>query len=221
MGAPGRNPAGPPAWAYPLAASDYQAPVDDGSVRHVLNSAARWTLTQLRNLFFVPDWRPEDHPRMPEVVARGRKPDVYACGFCHRLDGAGGLENASLAGLPEAYIVQQMADFQSGARKSAVPNRTPPILLAKIVKAATDAEVAAYFSSLQPGKIIAVVETLEVPKTYVAGFLFAPLNDRDKEPICNPIVEVAKDLEGSPGAHQAIWRVSSMIFSVGQARAVG
>jgi cytochrome c553 len=198
MGAPGQNPDGPPAWAYPVAGTDYKSPVDDGSGRHVPNSAASWTLTQVRDLFFAPDWHPEDHPRMPEVVARGRKPDVYACGVCHRADGPGGPENASLAGLPEAYIVQQMADFKNGARKSAVAKRTPPILMAKIAKAATDAEVAAaaaYFSSLQPRKIITVVETDEVPKTYVAGFLFAPLNDKDKEPIGNRIVEVAKDLE--------------------------
>jgi hypothetical protein len=50
-------------------------------------------------------------------VRSDRKPEVYACGFCHRVDGLVGPENASLAGLPEAYIVQQMADFKS-VRKS-------------------------------------------------------------------------------------------------------
>ncbi len=46
---------------------------------------------------------------MPEVVARGREPEVFACGFCHRADGPGGPENANIAGLPAACIVQQMA----------------------------------------------------------------------------------------------------------------
>ena len=49
---------------------------------------------------------------MPEIVARGRKPGTFACGFCHRADGPGGPENASLAGLSAAYIKQQMAGYQ-------------------------------------------------------------------------------------------------------------
>ena len=74
---------------------------------------------------------------MPAVVARGRKPDVLACGFCHRADGPGGPENASLAGLSADYIVQQMADFKSGARKTSVPERAPPALMIQVAKAAT------------------------------------------------------------------------------------
>src|SRR4030095_7678650 len=77
-------------------------------------------------------------PPQPEIVARGRKPDVYACGFCHRADGPGGPENANLTGLPAAYIVQQMADFKSGARKSSVPDRGPPTLKATLAKGITD-----------------------------------------------------------------------------------
>ena len=38
---------------------------------------------------------------MPEVVAHGRRPAVWACGYCHLPDGAGRPENAALAGLPE------------------------------------------------------------------------------------------------------------------------
>ncbi len=188
----------PPSWAYPVAASDYKQEVDEGGVRHVPNSTAGWTLTQLRDLFFAPDWHPNDHPVMPEVVARGRKPDVYACGFCHRADGPGGPENSGLAGLPQGYIVEQLADFKSGARKSALPQRLPVVLMASIAKAATDTEVAeaaAYFSKLIPRKIITVTETKSVPKTYVAGWLFAPINEKDTEPIGQRIIEVPKDLE--------------------------
>ena len=77
-----------------------------------------------------------DH--LPEVVASGRKPDVFACGFCHRADGPGGPENANLAGLPAAYIVQQMADYKSGARKTSVPKRNVDLMIA-LSEAATDA----------------------------------------------------------------------------------
>jgi cytochrome c553 len=188
----------PPAWAYVVPPPDYQAPHDDGSLRHVPDSTSAWTLTQLRDFFFAPDWHPADHPPMPEVVAHGRKPGVFACGFCHRADGPGGPENASLAGLPEAYILQQMADFGSGARKSVTPDRGPVAAMtsvAKAVNAVEAASAAAYFSHLKPRKAITVVETDVVPKTHVAGWVLAPLNERDKEPLGQRIIETPKDLE--------------------------
>ena len=54
---------------------------------------------------------------------------------------AGTSENASLAGLPAAYIIQQMADFKSGARKSSEPKMGPPNAMIADAKAATDAEI--------------------------------------------------------------------------------
>jgi cytochrome c553 len=107
-------PASFPAWAYPWA-PDFKAAPDDGVPRHVPDSSASFTITQERDLFFVPDWHPDDHPAMPEIVAHGRRPDVRACGSCHRAEGTGGPENASLAGLPAAYIIQQIEDYKSGA----------------------------------------------------------------------------------------------------------
>lgn len=189
---------GPPAWAYVVQPADYKAPADDGSLQHVPESTAAWTLTQLRDFYFAPDWHPGDHPAMPDIVARGRKPEVFACGFCHRADGPGGPENASLAGLPEAYIVQQMAEFKSGARKSLTPERVPPKAMIAVAKGATAAEVAsaaAYFSRLKPRKLITVVETNVVPKTHVVGWVLSPVNERDKEPIGQRIIETPKDVE--------------------------
>src|SRR5882724_5308370 len=115
----------PPAWAYPVNPPDFKPPPDDGTPRKVPDSALMLTLTQVRDLFYSPDWHPDDHPPQPEVVARGRRPDVFACGFCHRADGPGGPESANLMGLPAAYITQQIADFKSGARKSSVMGRIP------------------------------------------------------------------------------------------------
>lgn len=191
----------PPDWAYAIAAPDYKAPVDDGILRHVSGSSARWTLTQLRDLFFAPDWHPKEHPALPEVVAHGRKPDVFACGFCHRAEGTGGPENASLAGLPRAYLIQQMAEFKSGARKSSLPDHAPAKLMAALAKAANDEEVAqaaGYFSSVKPRKLITVIETKEVPKTYVAAWVYTPVsptNGSAKEAIAGRIIEMPKDLE--------------------------
>jgi cytochrome c553 len=189
---------GPPAWAYPVNPPDFKLSPDDGAPRRVPDSTATYTLSQLRDRFIAPDWHPAEYPPMPEVVARGRKPDVFACGFCHRADGPGGPENSSLAGLPAAYIVQQMADFKSGARKTSVPQRVPTQLMTSLSKAATDAEVAAaaaYFSALKPKSTIRVVETDTVPKSYVAGWFLAALKIGDKEPIGQRIIEVPEDLE--------------------------
>ena len=65
-----------------------------------------------------PDWHPEGHPPMPEVVARGGGDGVVACGYCHLPNGQGKPENAGLAGQPYEYIVQQMSDWRNGLRKT-------------------------------------------------------------------------------------------------------
>ena len=186
-----------PAWAYPWA-PDFKAPPDDGVPRHVPDSAAAFTITQERDLFFAPDWHPDDHPAMPDVVAHGRPPEVRACGSCHRTEGTGGPENASLAGLPASYIVQQMADYKSGARRFSGPQRSPVLLMTAIAKAATDAEVqaaAAYFSSLKPKPNIKVVETDTVPAIQIARVFYTIAKNGGTEPIGERIVEVPVDVE--------------------------
>jgi len=185
-----------PAWAYPWA-PDFKAAPDDGIPRHVPDSAVAYTITQERDLFLAPDWHPDDHPPMPDVVAYGRRPEVRACGSCHRSEGTGGPENASLAGLPAAYIVQQMADYKSGARKFSGPQRSPVLLMTAIAKAATDAEMqaaAAYFSSLKPKPLIKVVETDTVPVTQIARVFYMTVEGGGTEPIGRRIVEVPEDV---------------------------
>src|SRR4051812_11742718 len=143
----------PPEWAYPVNPPGFKPPPDDGRPRQVPDSSAVYNVAQTRDRFLAPDWHPGDHLPMPEIVAQGRKPEVFACGFCHRADGPGGPENASLAGLPAAYIIQQMADFRNGLRKTSVPERGPPQLMIALAKAASDEEVrisAAYFAALKP-----------------------------------------------------------------------
>src|SRR5438445_5757321 len=164
VGTLAENEESPPPWAYPVNPPDWKPGPDDGSIRRVPESTAGFTLTQLRDLFLAPDWHPGDHPPMPEVVARGRKPDVMACGVCHRADGPGGPENSSLAGLPKAYIVRQMTDFKSGARTTSVPERLPSKLMIALSKGATDAEVdaaAGYFSALKQRANIRVLDEAE------------------------------------------------------------
>lgn len=184
-----------PAWAYPWA-PDFKMPADDGVPRHVPDSTASFTITQERNLFFVPDWHPEDHPAMPDIVAHGRQPDVRACGSCHRAGGTGGPENASLAGLPAAYIIQQVEDYKSGARKFAGPQRSPNVLMTAIAKASNEDEIkaaAAYFSSLKPKANLKVIETDTVPVTQIARVFYMQVKDGGTEPIGQRIIETPVD----------------------------
>ena len=188
---------GPPAWAYPVNPPNFQRAPDDGTLRRVPDSAAGFTLTQVRDLFAAPDWHPEDHPAMPEIVAKGRKPDVFACGVCHRADGPGGPENASLYGLSAEYIIQQTVEFRTDLRTNSVP-RVATDLMIKAAKAVSDQELkeaAAYFASIKPRSNIAVVEADTVPKTHVRDLFLAPMDGGEKEPIGQRIIEVPENVE--------------------------
>jgi cytochrome c553 len=189
-----------PAWAFasnPPAPKPAPSPADDGTPKHVSESAVAMTLTQVRDAFNIPDWHPDNHPAAPDVVLHGRKPAVIACGYCHLPNGLGRPENAGLAGLPAAYIAQQIADFRSGARVSSDPKLLPPGLMDSIAKAATDEEVKAaadYFSGLEPKPWIRVVEAATVPKTHVAGYMLVADADGGTEPIGQRIVETPENL---------------------------
>jgi cytochrome c553 len=188
----------PPSWAYPVNPPDFKPRADDGQPRRVPDSTAGYTVTELRDLFAAPVWHPEDHPALPAIVAHGRKPAVFACGVCHRADGPGGPENANIAGLPAAYIVQQMLDYRSGARSSALPDRAPQKNMIALSKAITDEEIheaADYFAARAPRHNVRVVETAEVPKTTVAGWFLADTRSGEKEPIGQRIIEVPENLE--------------------------
>ena len=188
----------PPPWAYPVNPPGTQPPPDDGTLRHVPGSSAAFTLTQIRDLFVVPDWHPDNHPPMPDIVAFGRKPSVFACGFCHLPNGLGRPENSSLAGLPAIYITQQVADFRSGARKTSEPGSLPISLMVAVAKAVSDDEVkiaAEYFAALKPRSWIRVVETDTVPVTRVAGWMLVATIPEATEPIGQRIIEIPEDLE--------------------------
>ena len=169
----------PLAWAYGEPASATQReveaplPPDDGKLLHVPGSSLAFTMFQINSRFAPADWFPGDHPTMPEVVANGRKPDgpsrvrrdERACSFCHYPNGKGHPENAGPAGLSAAYILQQLADFASGARKSMEPGQetVDMIQIASRLKPDEAKEAADYFSALKWTPWIKVVETRTVP----------------------------------------------------------
>ncbi len=144
-----------------------------------------------------PDWHPDSHPPMPELVATGGGDGVVACGYCHLPNGQGKPENAGLAGQPYEYIVQQMADWRNGLRKTGEPRMGPPSFMERIGLAATDeqARVAAeYFSSIDFKPWVRVVETDMVPKTRFSGWIHKVIENGGMEPIGTRVVETPEDL---------------------------
>lgn len=192
-----QEPAVPPPWAYPINTPGVEAPPDDGQPKRVPGSAVTLTRDQIRDIFNPPDWHPDQHPPPPAPVATGRKPDAFACGYCHYPNGQGRPENAALAGLPAAYIVQQTLDFQSGARRSAEPGMRPPQAMIRVAKAVTRPEIeeaAAYFASLEYKPWIEVVESETVPETIIAGGVHQPKPGGGTEPLGQRIIEMPQDL---------------------------
>jgi cytochrome c553 len=159
-------------------------------------SNATYSWKQARDLFVALDWHPDAHPAMPDIVANGRKPEVRACGACHRVEGTGGPESASLAGLSAAYLIQQIADFKNGARTMSGPERPSKVMLAS-VKGLTDADIRAaaeYFAGLKRKSMIKVVESETIPKTGPSRLFYVKSSDGGTEPLGQRIVEMPDDV---------------------------
>ncbi len=144
-----------------------------------------------------PDWHPDGHPSMPEVVARGGGDGVVACGYCHLPNGQGKPENAGLAGQPFEYIIQQMEDYRNGLRRTSEPRMGPPAFMMRIGAATSEeqAHVAAeYFAAIEFRPWIRVVETDMVPVTRFAGSIHQVVEGGRVEPIGVRVVEIPEDL---------------------------
>jgi cytochrome c553 len=187
-----------PIWAYPGHFSTSAAAAASTQEEHLPGSKASYTRAEIGNIFVVPDWYPDAHPPMPEVVAHGRKPDVFSCGHCHLPNGQGRPENASVAGLPADYIIQQMADFKSGLRKGSDPEMVSVNNMVKLAKSASDEDVkaaAAYFASIPLKPWIRVVEVDQVPKTKPQAGMMVVIDGGGSEPIGDRVIEVSENLE--------------------------
>jgi cytochrome c553 len=198
---PPREPA--PGWAFavnpPLInATPSPSPAPDTTLRRVPGSDAAFTQAQIDDLFTAVDWHPQDHPAMPRVVAHGRPPELYACGYCHLPNGQGRPENASLAGLSVSYIIEQMAEFRTGRRRSSEPRHLPASLMAGRESHASVEETRAaarYFSELRPKPWIRLIETPTVEPMHVAGWMLVSSGIGKREPIGERIVETPENLE--------------------------
>lgn len=188
-------------WAFPGSSPDLpgaKAPFDSVTPLHLPHSARTFTMAQAKNVNAPPDWYPGTHSPMPPSVAQGHKGRVWACGYCHLPDGQGRAENAVLAGLPAAYIEQQVAAIRAGSRHSAMATYGPSIRMRDAADSATVREVrdaARYFSRMRAKPRFAVVEGRTIPATYEAGGLYSERTGADSEPLGQRIIELTDNLE--------------------------
>jgi cytochrome c553 len=120
-----------------------------------------------------------------------------ACGFCHLPNGQGRPENAPLAGLPAAYMAEQIADFRDGKRLAATVTGpiTGMVAIARNIEAADISAATSYFSRLSYRPWIRVIETRRVPRTHVVGWMYQLIPDAGTEPLARRIIEVPVDVE--------------------------
>jgi cytochrome c553 len=192
-------------WAYaippaPPAGTPAATPAaPDTSVKHLEGSSGAFTRAQISDRYGPADWYPSDHPPMPDVVAHGKKPDVWACGLCHYPNGKGRQENAGVSGLPVEYFIQTMHDFRDGKRKSAEPRKGNANLMIAFAKGMTDDEIKAaaeYFGAIPWTPWIKVIETNTVPKTRNANGMFL-VEGAEKEPLGKRILETPENAEAT------------------------
>jgi cytochrome c553 len=200
--AAGPDPA-PPACAKdskPLDCARMQAPRPTDVTHKLADSDRTFTEYQIHYDYGPADWFPGDHSPMPDIVARGRESDkLRACGLCHYPNGHGRPENASPAGLPAAYVLQQLHAFRNGTRKSADPRKANANEMIQIARYMTEAEMkitADYYASITRRPWITVVETDTVPRTRAGvNGLFVPLPGNETEALGRRIVEVPENPE--------------------------
>ncbi len=195
--AAGPDPAPPPCprEAKPLDCARLGAPRPNDVVHKLPGADRTFTEFQIHYDYGPADAYPGDHPPMPDIVSRGRESDtIRACGLCHYPNGHGRPENGSPAGLPAAYILQQLDAFRNGTRRSADPRKANANEMIQIARHLTEAEmkiVAEYFSSITRRPWVKVVETETVPKTRAGvNGLFLPVPGNDTEPLGKRIIEV-------------------------------
>ena len=157
----------------------------------------------------VADWYPDEHGPIPPIVRFGRKrfnsdgtwdgkEGIRACGQCHLATGTGRPENAQPAGLPLAYILQQLEDFRNGLRTSAdaeKDNMHRMISFAKLLTPEETLAAAEYFAAQAFPHIVKVIESTTAPRTRSAGGMFHALEGSaaGQEPLGERIIEIPED----------------------------
>ncbi len=169
---------------------------DAGELLTIPDSDQKYTQKRISNPFHAPDWHPESHGPMPDIVAKGRKPKIIACAYCHTPTGQGRPENSALAGLPEAYIKEQLLDFRSGKRPAIGPeDYLPSRGMLAVAQAMTDDEIdesAKYFAQQKLGRRAWVAEAVNIPRAEPSDWVYKEVHGNEE--LGDRLIEVAPDI---------------------------
>lgn len=203
-----------PDWAYaryePLVAEDFSIParsgeppdftyeVGDPAKLSLPDASLSFTESEINNFYGPADWYPDEHPEMPEIIAKG-DPDrgIRACAFCHFANGQGKTENAHLSGLPANYFLAQLEAFISGDRFTSDPRKPNTYEMTRMAAMMTEEEkrqAAEYFESIAFQPMVRVVETETAPQVETLPTqLVVPIESAPWVPLGNQIVEVPEN----------------------------
>ncbi|QJQ11554.1 c-type cytochrome [Pseudomonas putida] len=162
-------------------------------LKQVPGSTRQYTQAQIDDYYAAPDWFPDQHPPMPELVARGDGGKVLACASCHLASGLGHPESANLSGLPQAYLERQLAEYKDRSRFEPSPMH----VMAAAMSEQDMQEVSAYFAYLPAMASSRVQEANTVPKTVIHPTLRMRqvAQDGGMEPINGRLIEVPESAE--------------------------
>jgi cytochrome c553 len=184
-------------WAYPVPDPAPAGGAADTTPKQIPGSSRSYTQAQIDDQYNPPDWFPDEHSALPNVVQKGIQ--AQACGSCHLMSGMGHPESATLAGLPVAYMLRQMDDFKHGLRKDA-PIHEKSLRAARmniIAAGLPDEEMRKaieWFALLKPIVWYKVEEAQTVPKSWVNnGRMRLPLPSGGTEPLGNRIITLPQD----------------------------
>ena len=176
-------------WAYQVVEFIPPSEIDVDAPRTVPGSSRSYSQAEIDDDWNPPDWFPDDHAPMPEIVARGPG-DVRACAACHLTSGMGHPESSHLAGLPVEYFMRQMADYRSGARQDRYwMNDFAQALSDEDLRAAAE-----YYAAIEPIDWVEVIEAETVPRTYVGDNRMRFVHpEGGTEPLGQRIIELPQD----------------------------
>jgi cytochrome c553 len=182
-------PAREPSWAFPVQAGSL--PPEPPGPKTVPGSTKKYTPQEIDDLLNPPDWFPEEHAPAPSIVQKGHGA-ALACGSCHLMSGLGHPESADLTGFTADYLVQQMADFKSGARRDYARMNG----ISKEVSEQEARDAAQWFASLPRRTFVRVVEAAMVPRTFVGQGRMRFVDPKGgMEPIGSRIITLPEDQE--------------------------
>jgi len=178
-------------WAYQVVEFVPPSEIDIHAPRTVPGSTRSYSQEEIDDDWNPPDWFPDDHAELPQIVARGPG-NVRACAACHLTSGMGHPESSQLAGLPVAYFMRQMADYMSGARK----DRYWMNDFAQALSDEDIREAAEYYAAIEPIDWVEVIEAETVPRSYTGdGRMRFRHPDGGVEPLGRRIIELPQNKE--------------------------